>query len=498
VELDRTTTPRQTGVRADSLNKTGSFLLRKKGYKPNLDAFSIWFLRHQNLEVILPQDRIDITLNVKELREYTLASFGLIEAEVDTLFDSSEEFITKYLDVNGGELFQNQVADAANYLPLPDYRTKQFERPATSQKLVFNLVVYGAPGTGKSWLLEEQAQEHFAGRYTRVTFYPDYSFAQFVGGYRPKSQYLDEQTQTYYPVNAPGPQPGTYARRPIIDYVAVPGPLLNLLVRAYRDPDHTYLLLVEELNRANAAAVFGDLFQLLDRDAATGHSTYAVALPEELGLWLRTQQLPDTTAALVQTDPASGEVSIRLPNNFYVWATMNSADQGVQPLDAAFKRRWAFEYVPLNQYQGAVEGWTMRLLGRPVSWNQLRQRLNRYLMRQASGGGRALVPEDRLLGPFFMSQAELTDNLAVLNKLLLYLRDDLARHNPGLLFAPGCLHFSELYEEYLKRSDAVGNDGPDTAESFAADLKAIFSAGLAAELASLFQSEAAPAPADHA
>jgi hypothetical protein len=143
----------------------------------------------------------------------------------------------------------------------------------------------------------------------------------------------------------------------------------------------------------------------------------------------------------------------------------------------------------------------MQLLGRPVAWNQVRRALNAFLMRQAGGGGRALVPEDRLLGPFFMRPAELADNLAVLNKLLLYLRDDLARHNPGLLFAPGCLHFSELYEQYLTRSAAVGQAGPDTAAAFEADLRAVFAAELAGALAALYQAapaaDAAPTP-DHA
>ena len=127
----------------------------------------------------------------------------------------------------------------------------------SSEGLIYShaKIIYGAPGTGKSWLVQQQA-EPFGKRMARVTFYPDYSFAQFVGGYKPVSQYYDEATQTYHATN-PRAEDGTTHRRPVIDYVAVPGPLLTLLAQAYRHPTQDYLLIIEELNRSNAAAVFG-------------------------------------------------------------------------------------------------------------------------------------------------------------------------------------------------------------------------------------------------
>lgn len=482
----------------------GKFLKREApgvySLTPDFVAQVRAYLGHERLDLrplllFLNWNSLAPGTNVAELWNPFAAAYGLLTSPLNDVFYCSgtadfielveepysfEDYVTVL--VSGGEA---EAAPAQPALtptaPLPAYPRARLR--------------YGAPGTGKSHLLEQEAQAHFAGRYTRVTFHADYSFAQFVGGYRPQSQYLDEGTGVYHPANAPGPAPGTYARRPILDYVAVPGPLLHLLARAYQDPAHGYLLLVEELNRADAAAVFGDLFQLLDRDPATGASAYAVALPAELGQWLRAQALPAVPAALLAVAPG-GEVSIRLPANLYIWATMNSADQGVRPLDAAFKRRWAFEYVPLNHYRAVTAAWPARLLGRAVGWNPLRECLNRYLLRPASGGGRAAVPEDRLLGPFFMARAELADNRAVLHKLLLYLRDDLARHQPGLLFAPGCLHLSDLHAQYLRRSEAAGRPAPDTPEAFAADLAAVFAPELAAALAPLYGT--APADADAA
>lgn len=370
--------------------------------------------------------------------------------------------------------------------------TTEAEAPASPVTIAdepHNIIYYGAPGTGKSWLVEQQAQP-FENRVLRVTFYPDYSFSQFVGGYKPRSQYLEEATNKFYDTNPRNAADGTYGRRPVIDYVAVPGPLLTLLAQAYRHPEQRYLLIIEELNRANAAAVFGDLFQLLDR-GTEGVSTYAATLADELANWLRNEGVPVDGTLVAEAE--GGGLRIRLPNNFFVWATMNSADQGVQPLDAAFKRRWTFEYVPLNKQEAGAATWTMLLLGRTVSWNQLRRLLNDFLMKQASGGGRALVPEDRLLGPFFMKESELGDNLIVLNKLLLYLRDDLVRHNPGVLFAAGALHFSELYQRYLDLSAAVV-PATDTAEAFRQDLEQLFVPALAAPLASLFAPAPAPEP----
>jgi hypothetical protein len=288
-----------------------------------------------------------------------------------------------------------------------------------------NRILYGAPGTGKSHKLDEEVSAHFGADLLseRVTFHPDYTYGQFVGAYRP------------VPIYREGPSPLLAADKttiigklePLIDYAFTPGPFLRLLSRALQNPDHNFVLVIEELNRANAPAVFGEVFQLLDRNEA-GTGKYSVAMSAEARDYLRSHGLA---------------ASIRLPKNLYLWATMNSADQGVMSLDSAFKRRWTFEYIPLNAFDAVTETWTINLkfLSKDIGWNAFRAAINDHLRKGD-------VAEDRLLGPFFMRENELKSSQAFRNKLLLYLRDDVVRHNPETLFRGGSQSYGALADAY--------------------------------------------------
>lgn len=298
-----------------------------------------------------------------------------------------------------------------------------------------NRIIYGAPGTGKSHKLQGDISAHFqaAGLSERITFHPDYTYSQFVGSYRPTPLYRDGASELLAADKVT--QVGT--KEPLIDYQFVPGPFLRMLVRALKHPEHSFVLVIEELNRANAPAVFGEVFQLLDR-GADGEGKFEVRLPSEALEYLRAQGITQ---------------DIRLPKNLYLWATMNSADQGVLPLDAAFKRRWSFEYQALNAEEAVTAAWTISLkfLTQPVGWNAFRKAINDHLL------GRD-VPEDRLLGPFFMRQEELADESAFKNKLLLYLRDDVVRHNPDALFAGASLTYGALAEAYASGQNIFADE----------------------------------------
>lgn len=288
-----------------------------------------------------------------------------------------------------------------------------------------NRILYGAPGTGKSHFVDAQIQEYFGqpGLSERTTFHPDFGYAQFVGSYRPVPLYR-EASGDIFAANRVTAAP---AFEPLIDYQFVPGPFLRMLIKAYQNPEHAFALVIEEINRANAPAVFGEVFQLLDRDD-TGAGKFSVSLPPEARDYLWGHGV-------------TGEV--RLPANLYLWATMNSADQGVLPLDAAFKRRWSFEYLPLNAHEVVTADWQIKLnfQAEPTPWNHFRQVINDHLLAHN-------VPEDRLLGPFFMRRAELASADAFKNKLLLYLRDDVARHNPDMLFQGESRTYGALARAY--------------------------------------------------
>ena len=213
--------------------------------------------------------------------------------------------------------------------------------------LPWNLIVFGAPGTGKSHDLDLKAKANFpaAGQITRVTFHPEYTYAQFVGSYKP-FVVADED---------PEKSLNEQFRNSKITYHYEFGPFMETYVQALLHPGVKYVLLIEELNRANPAAAFGDVFQLLDRDS-TGRSKYPVTTANDMRgeLWKRLYESAffpegDETLHRYTDEEAKKESqSLSLPPNMYLWATMNSADQGVYPMDTAFKRRWSFEYKDIN------------------------------------------------------------------------------------------------------------------------------------------------------
>jgi len=291
-----------------------------------------------------------------------------------------------------------------------------------------NRIVYGAPGTGKSHSLNLEIESMFPDdtQRKRVTFYPEYVYAQLIGAYRPipvfrrtNEEIVDSDRETEI----------TPALEPLIDYRFVPGPLLELYVSAKKNPDTNYVLVIEELNRADAAGVFGDFFQLLDRDRITGESKFSINLPSDVADYLASEDINETT--------------LSLPGNLYIWCTMNSADQGVMPLDAAFKRRWSFEYLPLNKYESVTNDWQISLSAPEsrITWNDFRRIINGALIA-------CNVQEDRLLGPFFLTEDELDDPNVFKNKVLMYLRDDVLRHEPEALFSGDSMTFSDLVERY--------------------------------------------------
>ena len=251
-----------------------------------------------------------------------------------------------------------------------------------------NVIFYGAPGTGKSNKVEEEIKG--AGkRPFRTVFHPDLQNSDFFGCLKPKMDGKD------------------------VIYGFSPGPFMQALAEAYKTPSEQVFLVVEELNRAAAAAVFGDLFLLLDRDDV-GHSVYDVDFPStESKEWF-------------ERNTGAAHEKLRLPSNLFIYATMNSADQGVYPIDTAFRRRWRQEYLPLD-YKHAPVGDVGYIDAtgkhRLMAWRDFVRLLNEYLTKDTTLN----IAEDRLLGQWFVKANEL-DGTGIPDKVLLYLWDDLLRH----------------------------------------------------------------------
>lgn len=327
------------------------------------------------------------------------------------------------------------------YIPL-DYT------PCKDKIKSYNRIIFGAPGTGKSFQLKQESTDgnHFA-NIERVTFHPDYSYGQFVGSYKPVSD--DEGG---------------------IRYEYVPGPFMRTLVKALEsgkngDSAEKFLLIVEEINRAKVAAVFGDMFQLLDRTEA-GDSVYEIQASEDVRRYLA-RELGGTK---------ENYTSIKIPNNMYIWATMNSADQGVFPMDTAFKRRWEFIYLSINANEKKIAIEDLPIINgdaKIIKWNILRKSINNMLLKEGK------VNEDKLLGPFFISgevfknvckenldkknedeQKKLIDAFleAFNSKVLMYLFEDAGKMHQKKLFAgidQNELTFSKVCEDFKTRGTAI-------------------------------------------
>ena len=303
-----------------------------------------------------------------------------------------------------------------------------------------NYIFFGAPGTGKSYQLNKLAKECFPKKNVRrVTFYPDYTYSQFVGCFRPYA-YRDDTTG-----------------ESVITYRFVLGPFLETYLAAVAHPSRNYLLIVEEINRANPAATFGDVFQLLDRDA-DGRSEYGIAVPLEMkdaivDYWLDTDKVSceEKEAAAKANglanqremlDAMTGE--LRLPPNMYIWATMNSADQGVFPMDTAFKRRWDFKYMGIDDGASVIANKAVAVAGVSIVWDKLRRKINDLMADNK-------INEDKLLGPFFISPDALNDERFVdvfKDKVLLYLYEDAGKMKRKGLFADETATYSELCRQF--------------------------------------------------
>jgi hypothetical protein len=188
-----------------------------------------------------------------------------------------------------------------------------------------NIIFYGAPGTGKSYMVSEILKERLPIKQCRdkfvfrVTFHPEYDHAAFLGGYKPYSQ-----------------DGGN------IEYKFVPQIFTNIFVKACNDPHNQYYLVIEEINRGNCAEIFGDLFQLLDRN-----EDYPINTSRELTEFLNGQDENNDKIIKNPTLFWDEKGKMLLPDNITLLATMNTSDQSLMPMDSAFKRRWDWEYVPI-------------------------------------------------------------------------------------------------------------------------------------------------------
>ena len=292
-------------------------------------------------------------------------------------------------------------------------------------KYGFNKIYYGVPGCGKSYLIDKVDFKNDTYEKIRTTFYPEYSNSDFVGQLIPKLVRDDEKEEAH------------------ISYEFQKGPFSEALIKAINNPEKKVCLIIEEINRGNASAIFGDIFQLLDRNES-GESIFGINNPL-LEEYLRTQ-LNEVGIKKLDQDG-----DIKLPSNLWIIATMNTSDQNVFTLDTAFKRRWKMHRVQ-NEFNTTDEIQNLFVPGTDVNWKNFIEAINQKIKDTKSLG---VNSEDKQLGTHFVSKEELSDKSfdvendqkieSFAEKVLLYIWDDVAKIKPEEWF------YEKTYDDLLNK-----------------------------------------------
>jgi len=292
----------------------------------------------------------------------------------------------------------------------------------TFKKGGISKIIYGAPGTGKSHEIDIK----YKSNKIKTVFHNEYSYFDFVGSYKPVPLYI-ESTDNITTLDGKVFSLG----KPTINYQFVPGPFVESIINCFKEPSHIHTLVIEEINRGNAPAIMGEIFQLMDRDT-NGKSEYTINIDSIMKSHIEKE-------SKVKFD------QLFIPSNLNIIATMNSADQGVFPLDSAFKRRWKYKYMPID-FSGISTTLEIDYLGSKISWVKFIEGINTNLTKLG-------VKEDRLIGPYFIKPSEVNED-TVKSKLFIYLWDDILRHLRPNFFADSVKRYSDLILEYEKQSTA--------------------------------------------
>lgn len=237
-----------------------------------------------------------------------------------------------------------------------------------------NFLLYGVPGSGKSWTIEHE-YSHADSIVERIVFHPDYTNADFIGQILPV---VDEEKQ--------------------VTYEFVPGPFTTIIREAYSHPMQEYVLIIEEINRGNAPAIFGELFQLLDRilEPKEIDGTEYMAGTSEYGI---------THSYMAEIIYGDSNHKVRIPSNLILVATMNTSDQNVFTLDTAFQRRWEMRLIENNFDNVRTSLANAQILDTGVTWKTFCEKINDVII-----GNRAMMAsaEDKRLGVYFVHESYLT------------------------------------------------------------------------------------------
>lgn len=336
------------------------------------------------------------------------------------------------------------VTNSANHTVI-----KSQEQTSAVQDPGVNIIYFGAPGTGKSYKIKHEVIPDGVTPY-RVTFYSDYYYSDFVGGLRPRTN------------------------NGAIEYKFEAGPFARALRDSFKKGEPVYII-IEEINRGNAAAIFGDLFQLLDRKE--GKSEYSISNHDLY------QYLVDEGVTCLKED------QVYIPSNLNILCTMNTADQNVFVLDTAFKRRFRMEYVPIDfssyytdhteengvkdECKGYLDNTSIFVDAsysdnlKEIMGGEVYERVSKVISSPSRNwptfaafvnakidvinAVEQKISEDKKLGPFFVDVDELIDKKAFADKVIYYLKQDVFKYEDNILDES----YDILYDDFVNNGKDI-------------------------------------------
>ena len=341
-----------------------------------------------------------------------------------------------------GKVVQSRISRNDTEVHLENVSRNNMDKQSNSKDIKgYNKIYYGIPGCGKSYYIENTVLKDVDkdNDVFRTTFYLDYSNSDFIG-------------QIYPVVKDNGG----------VSYEEKPGPFTKALASAFKNPDKMIYLVIEEINRGNAAAIFGDTFQLLDRlkedrdGRVAGDSEYPVN-NEFIEVYFKKNNIPFNSD------------KIYIPHNLTLLATMNTSDQNVFPLDTAFKRRWDREKV-MTDWNKVGDIKNLYVPFTNITWKDFAITINNKMLVD-DGESDVSVSEDKQMGAYFVKENMLSqeknagdkDSLrAFISNVMDYLYNDVTKFNHGLLFDNSVKTYDGLYETMTECASVLNGNVDDS------------------------------------
>lgn len=387
------------------------------------------------------------TYNVYSSVYFKVDDLKKIDIDIDfkgKLKDFPDEFITPIKLTNiiyPVNLKDNKVEDSN-----PKDEEEQDDDQDEPKSISRNMIYFGPPGTGKSYdiTFAEKSIQVKDDNITRVTFHPEYSYYDFIGQYKPtvgyelvENQIMDSEGNKL--VAKEGNE--SKFKRPIVYYDFIPGPFTKSIVNALKskDTNENVLLVIEEINRGNSSAIFGDVFQLLDRvndpnKKNYGKSQYKIEISNEMKSFIM-KELKWSTEDWGKYFPDG----FLLPKNLFIFATMNTSDQSLFPIDSAFKRRWSMKYVSINYEIEELENLFLPSPYDDIKWLDFINIINKKIVAFTE-------TDDKQIGQWFVGHELDKDEFK--GKVLSYLWFDVFRQQGNIIFDPGIKTFDDIDRLY--------------------------------------------------